>query len=316
MTFCGICDNVKIMKINSVCMIGMGAVGAVVGKNLSTVLGKNNLYCIAQGERLERYKTQGIFINGKRQNFNFIEPKDAKAVDLIIIATKNLQLNEVLPQIKNAVGKNTVILSLLNGIQSEIDIAKVYGEEKVLYSFIVGLSSVNENNNIICSDSGTIVFGEKSNEKTERIKAIEELFTDSSQKCRISANIQLDLWKKYLMNVTCNTITALCRSPYGAFNFEELNSLVRDAAKEVIAVANAEGIALTEQMCEDNINIMHTIDPKGKTSMFQDVEARRKTENEWFCGTVVELAQKHGIKTPICSILQRLIAISELSWKI
>lgn len=297
-------------------MIGMGAVGAVVGKNLLSCLDSSSLYCIAQGERLERYKKDGIFINGEKQNFNFVKPEDAKPVDLVIIATKNLQLAEILPQIKNAVGQNTTILSLLNGIQSERDIAAVYGEEKILYSFIVGLSSVHEGNNIICTDTGTIVFGEKSNEKTERVKAIEELFEQAKQKHRVPADIQLDLWKKYLMNVTCNTITSLCRAPYGAFNHDVLNDLVRDASKEVIAVANAEGIALTPQMCEDNINIMLTIDPKGKTSMFQDVEAKRKTENQWFCGTVVELAKKHGIETPICSLLQRLVAITELSWTI
>lgn len=294
-------------------MIGMGAVGAIVGKGLLAHLGSEQFFCIAEGERKERYEKDGILINNERQNFNFITPEEADPSDLVIIATKNLQLKEILPQIKKAVGPHTIILSLLNGMQSERDIAAVYGSEKVLYSFIVGISSVHEKNNIICSDSGIIVFGEKDNTYSPRIEAVSQLFTAAGQKFKVPADIHLELWKKFLMNVTCNTISALCRAPYGTFRFDVMKDMIRDCGLEVVEVANAEGISLTEQMIEDNIAVANSIDPKGKTSMFQDIEAGRKTENEWFCGTVIELAQKHHISVPICTLLKRLIQITELS---
>lgn len=302
--------------IRNVAMIGMGAVGAIVGEALSKYLGKEKVQCICEGERKARYDKDGICINGVRQDFNYVSPDEAVPADLVIIATKNLQLQEVLVQIKNAVGPETTILSLLNGIQSERDIAAVYGEEKVIYGFIVGLSSVHEGNNVICTDTGTIVYGENDNSKSDRIRAIGELFAAAKQKARNPDDIHVDQWKKYLMNVTCNTITSLCRAPYGTFKNEALCSLVRQAGKEVIAVAKAEGIELTEQMIEDNIAIMDHIDPKGKTSMFQDVEAKRLTENKWFCGTVVELGKKHGIAVPLCEILEKLVEVTEAAWKV
>ncbi|MCF0241575.1 MAG: ketopantoate reductase family protein [Treponema sp.] len=302
--------------ISRVAIIGMGAVGAMVAKNLQSFLGKDNVECICKGDRFARYKKDGILINGIRQDFNYVLPENLHKADLVIIATKNLHLAEILPDIKNAVGENTAILSLLNGIQSEKDISCVYGEEKTLYGFIVGLSSVHEGNNIDCSDVGTIVFGEKDNSVTERIKDIETLFKFSNQKYKNPEDIHVEQWKKFLMNVTCNTTTALCRAPYGVFQNESLRSVVRQAGKEVIAVAKAEGIILTEQMTEDNINIMDTINPKGKTSMFQDVEAKRRTENKWFCGTVVELGRKHAIETPVCAVLEKLIDVTEASWDI
>lgn len=300
--------------IKKVAFIGMGAVGAMVAKNVQSFLGKENVECICKGERKTRYENDGIFINGERQDFNYVSPENCSVADLVIIATKNLQLEECLPDIKNAVGEKTAVLSLLNGIQSEKDIAAVYGEEKTLYGFIVGLSSVHEGKNIICSDPGTIVYGENDNSVTERIKEIGELFEKSGQKARNPEDIHVDQWKKFLMNVTCNTTTALCRAPYGAFKSEALCNVVRQAGKEVIAVAKAEGVILTEQMIEDNINIMDTIDPKGKTSMFQDVEAKRKTENSWFCGTIVKLGKKYGIETPVCALLEKLIDVTEYSW--
>lgn len=301
--------------IRNVAMIGMGAVGAIVGEALVKVLGKDNVECICEGERKARYDKDGILINGIRQDFKYVTPEDVKTADLVIIATKNLQMDQVLVQIKNAVGPDTTILSLLNGIQSEKELEAVYGMERVIYGFIIGLSSVHEKNNIICSDTGTIVYGERDNSKSERILAIGKLFDEAGQKSRNPDDIHLEQWKKYLMNVTCNTVTSLCRAPYGTFKNEVLCDVVRQAAKEVIAVANAEGVALNMDHMEVNIKIMDSIDPRGKTSMYQDIEARRKTENGWFCGTVVKLGAKYGIPTPTCALLEKLIEITEAGWE-
>jgi len=301
--------------IRNVAMIGMGAVGAIVGEALIKVLGKENVVCICEGERKARYEKDGICINGVRQDFNYVTPQEVQPCDFVIIATKNLQMNQVLAQIKNAVGPETTILSLLNGIQSEKDLEAVYGKERVIYGFIIGLSSVHEGNNIICSDTGTIVFGENDNSKSQRILDIGNLFDKAGQKSRNPEDIHLEQWKKYLMNVTCNTVTSLCRAPYGTFKNDVLCDVVRQAAKEVIAVANAEGVALTMDHMETNIRIMDSIDPRGKTSMYQDIEAKRKTENAWFCGTVVKLGEKYGIATPTCSLLEKLVAITEAGWE-
>ena len=301
--------------IQRVTMIGMGAVGAMVGQALQKVLGKENLECICEGERKARYEKDGILINGVRQDFNYVTPEEVQVSDFVIIATKNLQMDQVLVQIKNAVGPDTTILSLLNGIQSEKELEEVYRKKKVIYGFIIGLSSVHEKNNIICTDTGTIVYGENDNSKSERILAIGKLFDEAGQKSRNPEDIHLEQWKKYLMNVTCNTVTSLCRAPYGTFKNDVLCDVVRQAAKEVIAVANAEGVALEDEHMEVNIRIMDSIDPRGKTSMYQDIEARRKTENAWFCGTVVKLGAKHGIATPTCALLEKLIAITEAGWE-
>lgn len=294
-----------------VTMIGMGAVGAVVGKRLNEFLGKDNLQCIAEGKRLERYRSTGISINGEKIDFNYVTPDEAQIADLVIIATKNLQLDEVLVQIKNSVGSNTAILSLLNGIQSESEIEKVYGAEKTLYGYIVNLSSINEGSIITCGHEGTIYFGENNNEKSERIKTIKKLFDDSKISSVIPDDIHLMQWKKFLLNVSCNTISALCRQTYKGFRNEATQNLVRQCSREVVKIANAKGIALTEEMIEDNIRMTAALNDDGKTSMFQDVEAKRKTENNYFCGTIVRLGKELGIETPVCALLQQLIECVE-----
>lgn len=299
------------MKIASVSIIGLGAVGAVVASRLTSFLGKANVQCIVDAERKERCERDGIFINGVKQDFNYVMPEDAVSVDLIIIATKNLQLGEALESIRNAVGENTLIMALCNGIQSERDTAAIYGEERVLYGFIIGISSIHEKNQIRCPVEGRIVFGEKDNKKTDRVKAIEELFAKAEIGSEVPENIHLEQWKKFLLNVVFNTLSALCRAPYGAFSAPVMSRLARSAGSEVIAVAQAERVPLTQTMFEDTLSLIIGLDAHGKTSMLQDFEAGRKSENAWFCGTVNKLGKAHGIPTPVCTLLEALVEGTE-----
>ena len=82
------------MEIKKVTIIGVGAVGAVIASKLTSYLGKENVECLADGERKVRYERDGIFLNGEKQDFNFVESKNAQESDLIVIATKNLQLGQ------------------------------------------------------------------------------------------------------------------------------------------------------------------------------------------------------------------------------
>ena len=301
--------------INKVTLIGAGAVGAVVASSLTQYLGKSNVQILADGERLNRYKTEGIYINGIFQDFNYVSPANAQKTDLVIIATKNLQLNKALDEIKNTLKEDTIILSLLNGIQSEKDIAQLYGWERTVYGFVLSLNSIHEKNKIECTNRGTLYFGEKDNSITPRINALKNLFTSAQIKNCCPENIHLEQWKKLLINVTFNTLSALCRSTYGAFNLSVMQELALKTGSEVIQVANAENVPLTHQMLEKDIELMCSHDPVGKTSMLQDIEAGRETENAWFCGTIMSLAEKHGIDTPVCRMLYSLIKGTEESEK-
>lgn len=298
------------MMIKSVAIIGLGAVGAVVGDQLQKVLG-DNLYCIVDEERKARYLKNGISINNEACTFRYVTPEELPVVDLIIIATKNLQIDAAVANIKNGVGKDTMILSLLNGIQSEKEIEAAYGEAKTLYGFIIDLQSINLNGKITCAGKGKIVFGEKNNQKTERINAIEKLFTEASIKYLNPENIHFEMWKKFLINTVFNSLGGITRSTYGGFNFEVMQNLVRKVGYEVIAVANAEEIPLTKQLLEDDIKMTCSYDKLGKCSMLQDIEAGRNTENKWFCGTICNLGKKHNIPTPYCEFLGELLEGTE-----
>lgn len=299
------------MEIKSVAFFGVGAVGGIYASRLATIIEKENLIVFCEGQRKSRYEGEGIFLNSKKLDFNYSDHCE-KPVDLIIIATKNLQLETVIENLKGFVGKNTIIMSLLNGLVSEEMIARVYGEENVLYSFAMGLNSEHVDNKIICTSEGKIVFGGKDNSRSPRIKAIEKLFSSAGINYLVPDDILLEMWKKFALNTAYNTLSAICKAGYGFFSdFDPLSSLTDDVLKEVQLVAKKEGVYILDEHLEQIKNTIASLPFKGKTSMFQDFEAGRKSENAFFTLTVVEKAKKHSIQVPVCMTLYRIAETME-----
>ena len=150
-------DYSQYMKVR---IIGAGAVGAVVGWKLYK---HADLAFIVDEERKERY-SGGLAVNGEVIDFRFLTPAEADTADLLIFAVKNFSLEDAADEAAPFVGENTVILSLLNGIEAEEKLSERFGAEKVLYGFITDLSSVHDGTETTCfSGGGNIVFSEKDN---------------------------------------------------------------------------------------------------------------------------------------------------------
>jgi 2-dehydropantoate 2-reductase len=286
------------MEIKKITISGVGDVGSLYGSMLDKALGSNNVELLAKGDRLERYKKDGIIINGEKHFYNVVDPKDATPSDFVLLVTKNLQIDEAVQDIRNSVGKNTIILSLLNGIESEEKLIAEYGKENVLYAFCVGMSTEHHGNITNYTSTGKIVFGEKNNEISENVKAVKALFEKAKIEYLVPANIRKEQYNKFMLNTMFNTLSAITRGGYGVFASEALKEMSHNVALEIIAVLKMEGINLTEEDFQRNLDLMLSLDPYGKTSMCQDMIASRKTENNWFAGTVVRLGKKHGIPTP------------------
>ena len=85
----------------------------------------------------------------------------------------------------------------------------------------------------------------------------------------------------------------------GALNTKEAFDAMSGAMREVVAVAQREGIRLTQDDIDKYIGILRTLKPDGYPSMRQDALAGRKSEVELFAGTVIRLAARHGIPVPV-----------------
>lgn len=292
--------------MKQIALVGAGAVGALYGSKLHALLGSEHCSVLVDEGRRTRYQAEGIYVNKKLIPFSYRLPTEVTPPDYIIIATKNGHLKEAIEMIRPAVGPETTLLSLLNGIESERLLAEAFGAERVLYGFAVGLNATKAGNAITYSASGRIVFGEKDDSKSERVVALHKLFTAAKIASVISEQILVDLYNKFMLNTAYNTISGLLGATYGQLDHPAVYSLARAVSQEVQAVANAEGVVLPDSFIEENHQIVISLGG-GMTSMAQDMVGGRETENAWFCGTVIALGAKHGIPTPVAQTLNSLV---------
>ena len=196
-------------------IIGAGAVGAVVAEKLSHVA--DTAFIIDEG-RKERYES-GIMLNGQVLDIPCLTPSSASYADLVIFAVKNFSLESAMEEAEPFIGPDTILMSLLNGIDAESILSEKFGPERVIYAFITDLSSVHSGLDTTCfSEGGNIIFGEKNGEMTERICAIKHLFDSAGQRYAIPDNILHEKWWKFMLNTCFNTLSAIIDADYAAIS--------------------------------------------------------------------------------------------------
>lgn len=290
------------MEIKKVSIIGLGALGILFGNHLAKRMPKEDLRIIADKERIQKYKNDNVYCNGEECDFHYLTPdENCQPADLIIFAVKSEGLHDAIQAVRNHVDDNTIILSALNGITSEMIIGKAYGMNQVLYSVAQGMDAVKVGNKLTYDHMGMLCFGDqKSGIISDKVKSVSAFFEKMDFPYQVDTNMDKRLWGKFMLNVGVNQTVAVFNSNYGEIQREgEARETMIAAMREVIALSEHEGIQLTENDLNYWLSVLATLSPEGKPSMAQDLEARRFSEVELFAGTVLEMGEKYHVPTPI-----------------
>ena len=286
------------MKIKKVAVLGAGAVGSYVIWGLSS---RNDieLGVIAEGERAERLKQNGCTINGKIYHPEVWNPGETDAVDLLIVALKYGSLSAALESIQKATTENTVIMSLMNGVDSEEIIAEKVGVEHLLPA-VIKVASHKEEDGYHFDPETTIgiIFGEgEAPYQSERVQAIEELLKDTGIHYRSTEQIQAEIWSKFRLNVCNNLPQAILGAGVGCYrdsiHMKEISNGLR---RELEAVAKAKGIDL--KAADDSSSRGSEVPPTARYSTLQDLDAGRHTEIDMFSGALMRMGKELGIAVP------------------
>ena len=296
------------MKIEKVALIGAGAVGSYFIWGLSERMG-DHFQVIAEGERKERLSKNGIRINRKQYLFPVSTAQEAGVQDLVLIATKYDGLEDAISKLPSLVGKDTIVISLLNGVDSEEKIGKAIGMEHVIYA-TMRIASVRKGNEIVFIPENTsgMYYGEPGiEEPSERVQEVEELLKDTGIRCRYRVDILRNMWEKYAANVAQNLPQAILSVGYGAYtDSEHVYHIANGLWKEVTAVAKCKGIDLPE-----NLNLFRGVQQTSRFSTLQDLDAKRHTEIDMFAGNMIEMGKEYGIPVPYCEYTYHLIKAME-----
>lgn len=288
------------MEIQKVSIIGMGALGVLFGQRLMD--NGADLKFIASGERIERYRRDGVFSNGKRCDFQYASTADTRETDdLVMFAVKYNDLAQAIADVKNRVGPHTILLSMLNGITSERDIAQVYGWDNVICTVAQGMDALKVGNRLHYMNMGQLSIGScEKGPMPEKVHKVARYFQRMNLPHEQVEDIPKRMWGKWMVNVGVNQVIGAYGGTFADIQREgKARETMIAAMHEVIELAKAVGINLAEADLAYWINILDNLDPAGKPSLRQDIEARRKTEVEMFAGAVAELGEKYGVSTPV-----------------
>ena len=246
------------MKITAVAVLGAGAVGSYVIWGLAD-REDIKLGVIAEGERKERLSRQGCAINGKVYHPEVWTPEEAENVDFLIVSLKYGALPGALESIRKIVGKDTSVMSLMNGVDSE---EIIFGEYEAPY-------------------------------ESERVKAVKELFAGTGIHYRSTEYAIEEVWCKFRLNVCNNLPQAILGAGVGCYrDSEHMKAIQNGLKKELEAIAEAKGIDISK--ADRMSGRGSAVPPKARYSTLQDLDAGRHTEIDMFSGALMRMGKELG----------------------
>jgi 2-dehydropantoate 2-reductase len=232
--------------------------------------------------------------------------------DLIVVFTKTFQTDKALQGIVQAIGPETRLLSLQNGLGNDRRLAGHVPAERVLVgvstlpSDLVGPGKVRSH-----GDGGSKLYPAFGG-NPEGARQIAELLTQGGLPAALDPEIRAAIWSKAIFNAAMNPLCALTRRTPGFLGaHEESRAMIRAVVEEGVAAANASGVAIAAQPIHDLTVVSMTDHADHEASMLQDVKAGRRTEIDAINGAIVEAASMAGIAVPLTETLCRLVKLED-----
>lgn len=308
-------------EIQSTAIIGMGALGMLYADRIQAAMGPQAVSFIAEPERMTRYRSMTFTVNGRSTQFSVRDSRTCNPADLVIVAVKYNALDSALDTMKRCVSPDTIIISVMNGITSEQIIGERYGREKVIGCIAQGMDAVKFGGDLTYSKPGELRIGilPTMTSGVTLGRASLESLTRFLDRCGLAYTVEEDiryrLWGKFMLNVGVNQTCMAFETNYGgALAPGRTYDTMTGAMREVIALANLEGIPLTEADLDGYIQLIRGLSPKGMPSMRQDAISHRLTEVEMFAGTVRTMAARHGLAVPVNDWLYKKIKELEAAY--
>lgn len=285
-----------------IAIIGGGAIGAVMA---AATHGSGHAVALCVRSPFERLTLETPEGTHEVPVTIHTEPRDVAAVDWVLLTTKIQDAANAAPWLHHFDDGETPVVIMQNGVEHKESIDSLGLRAPLLPALIyVGAERVRKGHVIRRSDTSVTV---PSGDLGARFA---ELFDHSGTTPRQSRDFHTAAWRKMLMNVAANPITALTLRRLDVFGEPDVRQLAEGVLAEAVEVATAEGAELTQA---DIGRVMDTYSgvflPDNGTSMLYDRLTGATTEHEHITGPVVRAGQRHGIPTPLNHTLLALMRV-------
>lgn len=297
-----------------IAVVGAGAVGGYFGGLLSRAGAP--VMMIGRSQFVEAVKKKGLFLDTLQfqESVSVDASADISAVrgsEVVLFCVKTTDNLATARTIAPLLSTSALVLSMQNGVDNVEQIRAAAGID-ALPSVVYVAASVPEPGRVKHVGRGDLVVGPK-NEKTERIAA---LFSRANIPCRISDNIEGELWTKLVWNCALNAVSALGHAKYGQIaGSGDAWRVVETAVYEVLAVAKAAnihppGLEDTKATLAGALKIATQM-AEALSSTAQDMNRGKRTEIDSLNGYVSRRGTELGVPTPVNHVLYALVKLAE-----
>lgn len=287
-----------------IAIMAAGAVGGYFGARWA--LAGHDVHFIARGAHLAAIRKDGLKVESAHGDMHL---KDVQAtddvaavgpVDLVLFAVKLWDTEKAGELTKPLVGPNTRVITVQNGVDSVERLAPILGDAVVIggstyvVTTIAGPGHIRQG-----GKAARILCGRLDGREDARLAAFAKELDGPGVEFIVTKEMQLDLWKKFVLLSGTSSVTASTRCSFGTVLADaDIRKLFLTLMSEAVAVGRAAGVPLPSDLVEERMRVAENFPPDMRASMANDLAAGNRLELDWLAGKVVQLGRKHGVPVP------------------
>lgn len=315
------------MKIT---VIGPGALGCLMGASL-VKSGEEVWFLDHDAERAKKLNGSGIKVEGLSEFAVKVkatcEAEDIGVSELVIICVKSYDTEDAVKEAKPAIGENTLVLTMQNGLGNEETIAEIIGQEKVIGGVTAHGATSLSDCAVRHAGKGETIIGrwytsparkdiKKWHIPRRRLEEVSAVLKKAGFETKISDNIKDVIWSKLVINAGINALSAITRLKNGGLiEYEWTRSIMRQAVLEAVKVAKRRRISLIYSDPIKKVESICSQTADNLSSMLQDFISGERTEIDYINGAIVSEGKGLDIATPVNAVLTDLVKSIEVSYK-
>ena len=287
-------------------VLGAGGVGGYFGAKLARA--GADVTFVARGAHLAAIRAHGLRVRSSSEGESVVavtaveDTRGLAPADIVLLTVKAFDTETVLERARGAVGPETAVITLQNGVQSVELIDRVLGAGYAVGGAAYVFAVIAEPGVIEHRLFGRIAFGELDGRRSPRAERFLAALEKANIPAELSADVRRVMWEKYLLICAQAGMTALARVPAGVLRAHAPTwAMYRALVAEVAAVGRAEGVALAPDVVDTVMTAAAALAPTAYSSLHHDLVSGKPLELEALHGHLVRLGARHGVPTPMAS---------------
>lgn len=288
--------------------LGAGALGGYFGGRL--IEAGADVTFLVRPARQQNLRDKGLRIESAFGDFStpvktLTSVEGCAPFDVILLSCKAYDLDSAMTAIAPAVGQETLILPVLNGLSHMDRLNARFGQQQVL-GCVAKIAATLTADGVVkhLNDWRFLIFGEQDGTLSPRVAALKTLLDQTSIVATASTDIMQAMWEKLVHLSTIAGMTSLMRASVGEIARTDAGSALMTAfLKSNAAIARCEGYPPSDSFMTEYLGILSNPQSPYTASMLRDIERHGPTEGAHIIGFMLEKARQHGLDASMHEII-------------